>query len=87
MKKLAMTAFSFLFISISIIGQEAQKNIKTGQTGHTDQNKFRQLKDVLPTPNSRRTASGAPGYRIHTTKGRLCNEHQIRRKYKSSFWR
>ena len=59
MKKLAMTAFSFLFISMSIIGQEAQKNSKTG---HTDQNKFRQLKDVLPTPNNRRTASGAPGY-------------------------
>ena len=59
MKKLAMTAFSFLFISMSIIGQEAQKNLKTG---HTDQNKFRQLKDVLPTPNNRRTASGAPGY-------------------------
>ena len=54
-----MTAFSFLFISMSIIGQEAQKNLKTG---HTDQNKFRQLKDVLPTPNNRRTASGAPGY-------------------------
>ena len=59
MKKLAMTAFSFLFISMSIIGQEAQKNSKTG---HTDQNKFRQLKDVLPTQNNRRTASGAPGY-------------------------
>jgi hypothetical protein len=59
MNKLAISAFSFLFISMSIIGQETQKNTKTG---HTDQNKFRQLKDVLPTPNSRRTASGAPGY-------------------------
>ena len=59
MNKLAITAFSFLFISMSIIGQETQKNTKIG---HTDQNKFRQLKDVLPTPNSRRTASGAPGY-------------------------
>ena len=59
MNKLAITAFSFLFISMSIIGQETQKNTKIG---HTDQNKFRQLKDVLPTPNNRRTASGAPGY-------------------------
>ena len=59
MKKLAITAFSFLFISFSIIGQESQKKSKVG---HTDQNKFRQLKDVLPTPNNRRTASGAPGY-------------------------
>ncbi len=32
------------------------------QKGHTDQNKFRQLKDVLATPNSQRTASGAPGH-------------------------
>ena len=59
MNKLAITAFSFLLISMSIIGQETQKNTKIG---HTDQNKFRQLKDLLPTPNSRRTASGAPGY-------------------------
>ena len=59
MNKLAITAFSFLLISMSIIGQETQKNTKIG---HTDQNKFRQLKDVLPTPNNRRTASGAPGY-------------------------
>ena len=57
MKKIAISAFSFLFISFSIIGQETQKKSKVG---HTDQNKFRQLKDVLPTPNSRRTASGAP---------------------------
>ncbi|MDU8885276.1 M1 family metallopeptidase [Yeosuana sp. MJ-SS3] len=30
--------------------------------GHTDQNKFRQMKDLLPTPNNQHTASGAPGY-------------------------
>ena len=30
--------------------------------GHTDQNKFRQMKDLLATPNETRTASGAPGY-------------------------
>ncbi|MGB1284865.1 MAG: M1 family peptidase, partial [Polaribacter sp.] len=29
--------------------------------GHTNQNKFRQLKDVLATPNNQHTASGAPG--------------------------
>jgi hypothetical protein len=40
----------------------AQDAPKKRQKGHTDQNKFRQLKDVLPTPNNRRTASGAPGY-------------------------
>ena len=41
------------------MAQDAPKKL---QKGHTDQNKFRQLKDVLPTPNNRRTASGAPGY-------------------------
>jgi hypothetical protein len=56
MKKFASIAFSFLFIATSVMSQDAPKK------GHTDQNKFRQLKDVLPTPNNRRTASGAPGY-------------------------
>jgi len=38
----------------------SQENNITKQ-GHTNQNKFRQLKQDLPTPNSQRTASGAPG--------------------------
>ena len=59
MKKLASLAFSFLFIATALTAQDAPKKL---QKGHTDQNKFRQLKDVLPTPNNRRTASGAPGY-------------------------
>ena len=59
MKKLASLAFSFLFIATAVMSQDAPKK---RQKGHTDQNKFRQLKDVLPTPNNRRTASGAPGY-------------------------
>ena len=59
MKKLASLAFSFLFIATALMAQDAPKKL---QKGHTDQNKFRQLKDVLPTPNNRRTASGAPGY-------------------------
>ena len=59
MKKLASLAFSFLFIATAVMAQDAPKKL---QKGHTDQNKFRQLKDVLPTPNNRRTASGAPGY-------------------------
>ena len=59
MKKIVSLAFSFLFVMTSTIAQNSgKKQIK----GHTDQNKFRQLKDVLPTPNNRRTASGAPGF-------------------------
>ncbi len=35
------------------------------QQDYTNQNKFRQMKDLLATPNSQRTASGAPG--VHYT--------------------
>lgn len=58
MNKLTTLLLSILFISPMIKAQERKS--KT-QKGHTNQNKFRQLKDVLPTPNSQRTASGAPG--------------------------
>ncbi len=52
-----------LILFISIATTFAQRSTSTNpQKGHTDTNKFRQLKDVLPTPNSQRTASGAPGY-------------------------
>jgi hypothetical protein len=59
MKKLASFVLAALFVSTAVFAQSTSKN---PQKGHTDQNKFRQLKDVLPTPNSQRTASGAPGY-------------------------
>ena len=59
MKKIVSITFSLIFIISATLAQNSgKKEIK----GHTDQNKFRQLKDVLPTPNNRRTASGAPGY-------------------------
>ncbi|MGB0891354.1 MAG: M1 family metallopeptidase [Flavobacteriaceae bacterium] len=53
MKKIASGILAFLFVSTALVAQTKQ--------GHTNQNKFRQLKQELPTPNSRRTASGAPG--------------------------
>ncbi|PWG04480.1 M1 family metallopeptidase [Polaribacter aquimarinus] len=53
MKKLSVTTFVFAFVFVGF----AQK----AKQGHTNQNKFRQLKQELPTPNSQRTASGAPG--------------------------
>lgn len=58
MKKLASFILVTLFISTTAFAQNSPR--KT-QKGHTNQNKFRQMKDVLPTPNSQRTASGAPG--------------------------
>jgi len=48
MKKLLLFVFSFFALTLS-----AQEN--------TNQNSFRQLGQELPTPNSYRTASGAPG--------------------------
>ena len=59
-----MKNFKYYFISVFLIssGLFAQEQVKPRQQGHTDQNKFRQMKDVLPTPNETRTASGAPGY-------------------------
>ncbi len=60
MRKYTTLLFSALFVSASLFAQETTK--KEPQKGHIDQNKFRQLKDVLATPNDQRTASGAPGH-------------------------
>ncbi len=53
MKKITSFVLAFLFVTTAIVAQTKQ--------GHTNQNKFRQLKQELPTPNSQHTASGAPG--------------------------
>ncbi|WP_075342735.1 M1 family metallopeptidase [Tenacibaculum agarivorans] len=58
MKKSYSILMSLLLISASLFAQETEKKSQ----GHVDDNKFRQLKDVLATPNSQRTASGAPGH-------------------------
>jgi len=60
MKILKYCFLSVIFISTSIFAQES---ITPKPQGHTDQNKFRQMKDLLATPNETRTASGAPGYK------------------------
>lgn len=60
MRKYTTLLFSALFVSASLFAQQTPK--KEPQKGHIDQNKFRQLKDVLATPNDQRTASGAPGH-------------------------
>ncbi len=53
MKKIGLLLFSFAFAASSY-GQITKQ-------GHTNQNKFKQLKQELPTPNLERTASGKPG--------------------------
>ncbi len=57
MKKLSLLLLSFLFV---VTASLAQKKRET-QQGHTNENKFKQLTTELATPNSQRTASGAPG--------------------------
>jgi hypothetical protein len=59
MKNSRLFLLSIFFVGTSVFAQE--KKIKQGLQGHTNQNKFKQLKDELATPNSQRTASGAPG--------------------------
>jgi Peptidase family M1 domain len=50
-----------LFICSSITTIVAQETPKAKEKGHEDTNKFRQMYDLLATPNMYRTASGAPG--------------------------
>ncbi len=66
MRKLATLLLLVLFVSASVFAQDSPK--KERQQGHNDQNKFRQLKDILPTPNDQHTASGAPGHQYTQQK-------------------
>jgi hypothetical protein len=67
MKKISLLAFSLFFVAAASFAQDKQEAKKT-QQGHTDQNKFRQMKDVLATPNDQHTASGAPGHQYTQQK-------------------
>ena len=51
-----ITAVFLLFVYSNVV--QAQE---TAKKGHEDVNKFRQMYDLLATPNMYRTASGAPG--------------------------
>lgn len=63
--------FFFLFCSITI-----------GQLNDPENNKFKQMKDLMATPNVYRTASGAPGHEYYQQKAdykmsvELDDEHQ-----------
>jgi len=59
MKKLASVVVAMLFVATATFAQKTDD--RPTQKGHTNQNKFKQMKDLLATPNSQRTASGAPG--------------------------
>ena len=57
--------FSFLIVLVTLFlttGLLAQSDsVSTKEGGHTNNNKFKQLYQEFSTPNSYRTASGAPG--------------------------
>lgn len=53
----AILLITFTFFSASIYAQDPIEK----KQGHLDTNKFRQMYDLLATPNMYRTASGAPG--------------------------
>lgn len=57
MKLTYIAALSLLFPSLFVAAQTAPEK----QVGKTDTNKFRQMYDLMATPNMYRTASGAPG--------------------------
>ena len=61
MKKITIAIISLLFISPLTFGQEPEQE-KEKKPGHVNINKFRQLKQELPTPNKQHNASGAPGH-------------------------
>ena len=54
------TFFSTTILMTFFINLQSQ-DIPKAPRGHINENKFKQLKEELPTPNKFRTASGAPG--------------------------
>jgi hypothetical protein len=63
MRKIVLLFLSIVFITTANFAQESKT-----KEGHTNQNKFKQLKELLPTPNLQRTASGAPGLKYTQQK-------------------
>ena len=59
---------SAVFMIFTGQAQTTQENTNTAQEGHVNISKFRQLKQELATPNSYRTASGAPGHEYYQQK-------------------
>ncbi len=66
MKKITILIV-ILFAGLTSFAQETTVE-KEKEQGHYNISKFRQLKQELPTPNSYRTASGAPGHEYYQQK-------------------
>ncbi|WP_298777933.1 M1 family metallopeptidase [uncultured Polaribacter sp.] len=68
MRKIILFVFSLFFVTSVSFAQKEKKEEKKTQKGHTDQNKFRQMKDVMATPNDQHNAAGAPGHQYSQQK-------------------
>ena len=60
-KSILLSAFLILTVALGAIAQEVKTEEKKRESGHYDENKFRQMYTEMATPNMFRTASGAPG--------------------------
>ncbi len=61
MKRIKYLLIAVLFVSVNTFAQNTIEPEAKVKTGHTNQNKFKQLYDEFATPNMYRTGSGAPG--------------------------
>jgi len=62
MRKIKYCFVSFLFLfGTAIFAQEGEQQHEEREPGHLNQNKFKQMYEEFATPNTYRSASGAPG--------------------------
>lgn len=59
MTKLKYCLASLLFVFTAVLSAQEEEKVK--ESGHTNQSKFQQLYEEFATPNTFRSASGAPG--------------------------
>ena len=60
-KRILFSSVLVLVTSFFAVAQDTKTEDKKREPGHYNENKFRQMYDLLATPNMFRTASGAPG--------------------------
>ena len=60
-KSILFSSFLAIAVSFTSIAQDTKTEEKKREQGHYNENKFRQMYDIMATPNMFRTASGAPG--------------------------
>jgi hypothetical protein len=60
-KSILFSSILAIAVSFTSIAQEVKTEEKKREQGHYNENKFRQMYDIMATPNMFRTASGAPG--------------------------